>query len=507
MIALVTFSCVKKDSLATSIPENAMMVMRVDVKSMAQKAEYNLFENEKIKASLSLLKTAMDNNSQKKLLDDFLKNPNSFGINLLDNAYFFVLADGMVGVVLAVNDAKKLYDNISTVDPSFSQDIAQKDGSYSFISHTGSYAWNKNRFVAVINSGSFMGMDERTTMVDANSFLNLPKTESFAGAEAYKKFSIEKSDIALFYSMKYYADALEHLSSYGGQNPFMFESIKDAYQNYTYSSVVGSINFEKGKIVSKATILFDTPEIEKQYKELKSYNSSIAGDLNSFISANPIFCVAAHLEGKNIIEDMNTQKLNAIMDSISEEIDFDLYRIINVFNGDIVISLNHINLANDSMPVSASLFAKIDVAALNSLLDSLTVKKPDIKRIGNHFVSDKVFFGFKDDVFYLMTDIDDYQKFIDGGEQNPAMDKLKGQLAFLGGDFKVLKNDILPALAESIYFDIANEGLSLIDTYESKALQGSDTFEFVVNFTSKDKNSLASIFKFIDNTINNIPLY
>ncbi|MDR3327619.1 MAG: DUF4836 family protein [Prevotellaceae bacterium] len=507
MIALATFSCAKKDSLATSIPENAMMVMRVDVKSMAQKAEYSLFENEKIKASLGMLKAAIDNSNQKKLLDNFLKNPNSFGINLLGDAYFFVSADGTGGVVFAVNDAKRLYNNISVIDSGFSRDIIQKDGSYSFISNTGSYAWNKNRFVAVINLGSFVGFGETATMVDANKFLNLSKAESFAGTEAYKKFSLGKNDIAAFYSMKYYMDALEQLSLYSqNQNLFVFEALKGVYQNYAYS-VVGSINFEKGKIVSKATMLFDTPEIEKRYKALKSYNSPITGDLNNFIPANPIFCVAAHLEGKNIIEDINAQKISVIIDSISKEINFDLYRIINVFNGDIVVSLNHIDFTNEDMPVAVSLFAKIDPAALNSLLDSLTAKNADIKRIDNHFVFGECVAGFKGDVFYLMTNDADYQKFIAGGEQNPAMDKLKGQVAFVGGDFKVLKDDILPALAESMYSYIANEGLSLIDTYESKAPQGSDTFEFVVNFTGKDKNSLASIFKFIDNAINNIPLY
>ena len=115
-----------------AIPKDVAMVMKVDLKNLARKANYKLMDNSLIKGSVELMKASV-NDDKKKMIDDFLKDPNSLGVNIIGDMYFFVTADGTMGGVLSVSDSKKLYDNFLKIDPNFKEMIKIDKGDYSFL--------------------------------------------------------------------------------------------------------------------------------------------------------------------------------------------------------------------------------------------------------------------------------------------------------------------------------------------------------------------------------------
>ena len=130
-----------------AIPKDVAMVMKVDLKNLARKANYKLMDNSLIKGSVELMKSTV-NDDKKKMIDDFLKNPNSLGVNIIDDMYFFVTADGTMGGVLSVSDSKKLYDNLLKIDPNFKEMIKIDKGIYSLKTNEAyGIAWDKARLV------------------------------------------------------------------------------------------------------------------------------------------------------------------------------------------------------------------------------------------------------------------------------------------------------------------------------------------------------------------------
>lgn len=519
LCVVTLFSCSKKDSLSMAIPKDVAMVMKVDLKNLARKANYKLMDNSLIKGSVELMKSTV-NDDKKKMIDDFLKNPNSLGVNIIDDMYFFITADGTMGGVLSVSDSKKFYDNLLKIDPNFKEMIKIDKGIYSLKTNEAyGIAWDKARLVVRIYS-RFADETQTNGRTPIESLLQLKKGDSFYGTDNYKKLAEVKNDISFFYSPKEYAKWYQSLSASNfvytrdmddAKREQMDKSILSLMEGIAYN-MIGGCNFENGKIMCSSKIFFDTPEAEAKYNSLKTLNAKIDGELNKYVPSNSILYFAAHLSGKDILADINTLKADGILDYINEDSKFNVRDILLALNGDIIVSLNKVNLSNQQKSAYASLFAKVDTVKIKSVMDSILTKNKEsgvvLVKANNYVTSSGLMFGVQNGIFYITSDSTDYVNFGKGGIPNRQLDKIKGQTFYFGGDMRVLKEELMPVvksegLGLGTYSGLIDEFLGLATTFETHQKDKYNT-TFEVVFADSKTNSLEQIFKFIDKAVNSL---
>ena len=498
--AMMFVSCGKKATLENSIPNDAVMVMRFDVKSMIAKSEYNLFDNQLIKVAVEGMKLALKE-PQKNLLDNFLKDANSFGINIKGDAYLY-MNEQVMGILLSVNDAKKVFENLKTIDPSFEMSITQEKGVYSIGLGGQKIAWDKEKMMFLINYAQYLGVNQEEI-----DYFNLPKSKSIVSDVNYQKFAKTKGDISLYYSMANYANFMKNFANLGGgQDPKvqeMMDKVMTIYENFGGVSVALNCNFEKGKIVASAQTLYATKEDEKRFAEIYDYSGAkLTGEFLKYIPQNPLFLAAMNFDGEKVFAMLEKIGLISFFDEMLTEIDEDMeleldYKaLIKSINGDIMMSFYNGNLTNEAFTAAGSMFVKLkDVAPMQTLID--TINASGIGEVKDMPVP--VDFGIKDDFFYIV---------MKGGlveKENDLVKKIKNQPMFIYGDLSDL-NEILKPLYEKdadlkMFAGIIGKGLTLVETYESKYIDNNKG-EFVINFTDKKENSLKQIFGFIDEIVN-----
>ena len=276
--------------------------------------------------------------------------------------------------------------------------------------------------------------------------------------------------------------------------------------------MIGGCNFENGKIMCSSKIFFDTPEAEAKYNSLKTLNAKIDGELNKYVPSNSILYFAAHLSGKDILADINTLKADGILDYINEDSKFNVRDILLALNGDIIVSLNKVNLSNQQKSVYASLFAKVDTVKIKYVMDSILTENKEsgvvLVKANNYVTSSGLMFGLQNGIFYITSDSTDYVNFGKGGIPNRQLDKIKGQTFYFGGDMRVLKEELMPVvksegLGLGTYSGLIDEFLGLATTFETHQKDKYNT-TFEVVFADSKTNSLEQIFKFIDKAVNSL---
>ena len=495
--AMMFVSCGKKATgLESSIPNDAVMVMRFDIKSMISKADYNLFDNQTFKKFVESENVKMDD-SQKKLFENFKKNPNSFGIDILGNAYFF-MNEQVYGILLAVNDAKKVFENLKSIDKSFENMIAQKSGVYSLNQSGTQISWNNEKMLILFNYSQFLGVNAEDV-----DYFNLPKEKSIVSDVNYQKFVAAKGDISLYYSMSNYQGFMENFANFGNQYETeenakakeMMEKMAALYDNFKGVATILNCNFEKGKVVTSMQTLYATKEVEQKYNELYDYSGAkLSGEFFKYIPENPIFLFSMDFDGEKILAMFEKLGLISLYDELLKEIDenieFDYKALIKSIKGDIMFSAYNLSTKNRNLRVEIAAFAKLsNPDAAKSLLEIINAK------IGKE---NKSFdFGIKDDFFYITEK---------GGlveRENSLTKKINKQPMLLYGDLTGLNESLKPFYESNypMFSSVITKGLTLVETYESKYID-KDNAEIVVNFTDKKQNSLKQIFGFIDEAIN-----
>ncbi len=146
-LMLVVASCGKStDVLEESIPKDAYSVVRVDMKSIIEKSNYNLWENPTVKRAINILKATYDDPKAVKLIEAFEKDANAFGLTLNSEMFVFQ-SSGAYGWILPVNDAKKLKESLIRLKTFPQKEIKEKDGNFVVKRNGFSVAWNDQKMV------------------------------------------------------------------------------------------------------------------------------------------------------------------------------------------------------------------------------------------------------------------------------------------------------------------------------------------------------------------------
>lgn len=523
---LVFFSCQKdaNDKLANVIPADAVYVVNVDMKSLTQKSDYNIFDNITVSRLINLGKAYVGKEEALKLLDTFTKDVNSLGINLKGDSYFYTDYT-TYGLVLGMNDAQKFKKSLLDFSVIKEGDVKEENGIQILpISKYAVVSWNNDVLVVLghLNSYAYYASkDDLPSLEDlAKKYLTQDKAQSILSNPSFATFMKEKKDISFFQSYS----SLNFLEKMQGAG--LPEAIAKEFEALRGAASLAFISFETGEVKVSNKVCFDNPDLEKKYKELiGNLTGTLSGDQLKYMIEKPVFMASANLKGDGIYGYLDKLGLAKEMERSVSTVDSTLTAksIFEHFNGDVSFAFNALTTVKKSYSYSSgevyeydsiepflALFA--DVKDGKQLLDVLVKQVSQVKELTKvtetaYIYEDsgmKVYLGLTADAktLYCTNDESVMAKVNNAsGLKNNFADLTKGNTFVVSGDLVALKSIIEEKTKEDERIQsIFLEAFSLFGSYEYTTTGDfSGKGKWVIN--DKSKNSFAVICNFVDKTL------
>lgn len=529
------WSCKDSSELANAIPADAITVIHIDTKSLLKKADYSPLDNKIIKEALDKEKKTENEKTKKTIaqLEDFLKSPNSVGIDLAGDCYIYVNKE-TTGFIWKMNDADK-FKKMLTKTFNLPEEMIEEENGVSTLSLMGmaNVGWSKDKFLVMVpSSSSYIYGGERP---DYTSLLKKQLTqkadESINANKMFADFSKKQGDISVFSSYDnvagLWSNMIGAMSGMGNANEATaLNGIKDLLKGV---GAAGYISFEKGEVTAENALLYDSPESEKRYADLAAkLSSELKGDYMKYFSEKPILSFAAGIKGEGVYSSLTDMGIIKMIDEYAgselKEKGIDLKSLIANVNGDISISLNGITKVKktdsyeygdyeyESTKAEISFFAELKDAAstMNFLKDRISEAASDSSvvminptTIALAVDGDRFYLGTANNTLYCTNNEAVYNNISTSANvKNDYAAGAAGKTSFFLASLSPLKNIAIDELGKGDVqlTQLITKGIDLLGdftyTTDTKLVgQG----KLIVNDNSA--NSLAVITKYIDSVV------
>ena len=503
VIVLFFSSCAKKNEVGKLIPENAMFVAQVNLKSMGNKLSWKEIQQTEI-----YKKTISDSSMEqwrKKLLED----PSGSGIDF-DEGLIFFTADHDGNKYLAVEGKIKNQSDFDQFNKNFSDGAATKDGDISLLNLKDNrmVGWKGKQFIYIMNPGNkvynlghlkdLMQMPNNNAPTDKSidfsalckNLFSLKTDSSLAKNEKFASLLKETGDIHVYQN----TDAMINNSPAMG----MLGMLKlDAFTKGNSSTY--TINFNNGKIdiSQKLFISKELTDIVQKYM-----GNSIDMDMIKKIPSNNVLGLfASNFKPEGITEMIKLTGVDGMINSYTQPMGFNLDDFSKATNGNWLLAFTDLNIS-DSMrqPEFNYIFAAgIDnKASLQKMLDAA---KKSTSQMGkdsliNYVMNDKLFAQSNHTSFanqYL------------NGNSNTSFDfadKISGHpVAFYFDIHKLLSQfsswDMSKPGRKEMLDQSLNTWNNIIST-GGEFNKGGFIFNTEVNLVNKDRNSLQQLSNYLN---------
>lgn len=488
-------ACSKTSEYTHVIPADASAVISIHPKSLADKAGLNDKENEAAKQKLlEALKSGM-NAATFQQLEKVINNPGESGIDVTSPFYVFSSPSFPYSTVVGkVSNEDNLHASLDIMaKEQITQPVNEADG-YSFTTMNGGLlAFNSSTVMIVTVYGTSQTEKAKEGITN---LLKQTADNSIVKSGAFQKMEKQKSDINFFASMAAIPAPYNRQISMNLPAEINLDEI----------SLVGGLNFEKGRIAMKAE---NYTENETAKALLKKHMESFGKANNTFVKyfpASTLMFINAGIKGDGFYNLISNSKefRNTISIAKADEVK----ELFSSFNGDISAGL--INVTMNSAP---TFLMYADVKNGNAL-DALYKNKKtlglrrgeDIVELGKDEYVYKtrgmnVFFGIKDKQMYATNDELLYKnlgKAVDKSVKDaPYASDMKGKNGFMAINTEaILDLPIVKMLAgfggreAKTYIDLVNKV-----SYLSISLEG-EVAELDLCLKDKDVNALKQIVDF-----------
>lgn len=400
LTVLIVFltACSKTSEYTNVIPADASVVASINLKSLASKAGLNDKENETAKQKvLETLKSGM-NAATFQQLEKVMKNPSESGIDIESPFYVFSSSSfPYPAIVGKVSNEDNLHTSLDVMTKEqICQPVSEADG-YSFTTMNGILlAFNNSTVMIVTVNGTSQTEKAKKGITD---LMKQTADNSIVKCGAFQKMEQQKSDVNFFASMKTIPATYRSQASMGLPAEVKPEDI----------TLVGGLNFEKGKIALKSENYTENDAVKAL---LKKQMESFGKANNTFVKYFPsstlmFFNVGVKGEGLYNLLSENKEFRNTISIAKADEVK----ELFGSFNGDISAGL--INVTRNIAP-TFMLYADVKngnaLEALYKNKQSLGMKRgEDIIQLGKDEYVYKtkgmnIFFGIKDKQMYATND-------------------------------------------------------------------------------------------------------
>ncbi len=273
ILAVCISGCSQKSNEYTNaIPQDAFVVTSFDVNSLIKKS--GLTDRNSILGRLSEEMGTLLGESFNDLKKAFT-HPESLGISFADKAYAAIREDESCVLVLKVSDVKKLKNSFASLESEGMVNGIKESSGITHIDMGGEIfvAFNETTFIVMTSSTHSVG-EGKSYLVQ---LMGQKEEQSLNRDKGFRKMQERKSDLAVFINPKAYTELMRQLPA-------------DAL-SYDLSafSILGGLNFEKGRITMETEVYTEDKNLEKQIKE----NQRANGKLNSaFLEHFPLSTLA-----------------------------------------------------------------------------------------------------------------------------------------------------------------------------------------------------------------------
>lgn len=544
LLSTLFWSCKDSTELTNVIPSDAIVVIHVDTKSLLTKADYKPLDNKLIKETLEKQKDEgrKRTKAMAEKFEEFLKNPNSSGIDLISDCYIYT-GNTSSGIIWGMKDAGKFKETLTKSFNLPEEMIKEEDGISSIdLSSMAKVGWTKEKILIITASANSMyglGSDNGPDLMELlTKQLKQTEKESINSNKAFTQFVKDKKDISVFYSYNNVAGLWSNMASQitGAYDEASASGIAGIFgklgDQVKGVNVAGFVSFEKGEIVAENKFYYDTPEDEKRFTELAGkLTHELKGDQIKLLAEKPLLLASMGVSGEGIysyLADLGiTQLFDDIAGSDLQEMGIDIKSLISNVEGDITFSLNEVKTVMkkqlyddyeyESTEPVFSVFADLkdakstwdlikskvkESAAKKEMPDSTLVEIDENTYSFNMDDDMKGYAGIKGNTIYITNSETIYKNITtatDGKNDFAAL--AKGKTSFIFGNLSSLKSKLTDEFKnDAKAAELAAKGFDLLGDYSfvsDKNMQGKG--KVVINDDSA--NSLAVICKYIDSVI------
>lgn len=519
LTVFVFASCRNSKDPKDAIPADANYVVCVDAQSLITKSEYDIFANPMIQQAIGMYKTTLKDEAAVKLLDGFLSDANSLGINLKSDLYFYTNYK-VYGVAVGINDADKVKDALIKFSLVKEEDIKKDGGIYTVAPESQScVAWNGNKLLLLVDIASAYGNGSEVT--EPLNLVELAKVQLKQGSDksinsnkAFAEFWENKRDISTFFSMKGLDKSLPDLAGLAKATdvtiPFKkFLADIDGVSTGIYTS------FENGEVRFENKYFYDNAEAEKRFKDLLSQLSgNIKGDQLKYIGSDPLFLASANVKGEGAYSYL--EKLGFIellTKELPENVESDkIQKILKDLNGDITFAITSKTASKKQDDIFSDMGSPTpefvffaDISNPSEVIDFIKLQldggemkytefSPSNFKVSSNNVD--VYWGANGNTFFFTNNETVYNSLKTSDLVNNYSEIIKEKSIVMFGDLQVLQS----YMANNVAFQSFGPFLSEFGKYEfasTSDLTGVGRLELA----TKDKNSLAVICKQLDQLI------
>lgn len=392
--ALLTFSsCSKRSEISELIPEDARVVLTIDMQSMGAKGK--LHELEKLSA-INFLKEELNSEDPKiaEFLEKVMKDPKLSGIDFGQQAFFYLsFKDDISGaLLLSLKDKSKFenfLDEIYTIAGEPFNKIEKDKNTLSPIDENLSIAWNSS-FAMIAAYETTLSTDEM--VAQTSKMMNKEQITPLINNKNFLSFTEKKKDFGMWLDYAIYEE-MEEFSSYSDML---------AGLNFEGCYTEMCCYFENDEIKTKATMHL-TDEIKEVYKKMTDGHSKFNTELSDILPEKTLLSGSANMnlsECLNYISGYMNEVLHevGIEDQDITEIQSTLKEIgilVKELGGSVIFNISDIENSGIPLPLTTIAFDIKDKSTTpKDYLADLSIKHGKfIKELNTHYEID--FQGFK----------------------------------------------------------------------------------------------------------------
>lgn len=320
MVVLALCSCTNTD-YQNVIPANASLVVKVDMKSIAEKSD---FKNSKWMKELDGSLGAVVSGKDMKSVKEYVADPMKIGIDFSMPLYFFMMADETMGMTMKVSDEDHVKDFLLLLNK---QGLASKpqekdhwmcgtliDDIY--------YSYDGTTFLML---ASMKGKNTTISRM-ARELTALKESDSFASTEAFGRLNEEEKDVVMYIMS---AQMMESLKMAGGVLP---PSI------YKDVEALASLDFAQGEARIMGKLFAKTKDAQHLIDEANANLKKMNGRYLDKVSDDAAIWIGAGVKGEWLLEKIKENKeLKTMLFATERAVDVE--QMLKAMDGDVSLEL------------------------------------------------------------------------------------------------------------------------------------------------------------------------
>ncbi|MBO4215389.1 MAG: DUF4836 family protein [Bacteroidaceae bacterium] len=326
LMVMALCSCSKTDYQKV-IPANAALVVKVDVKAIAEKSEFSKSKTmQKVEKSLSLVVKDKD----MKRVKDYMEDPMSMGIDFSVPAYVFMVDKETFGLTMKVNDKDDVKDFLQLLNK---QGMASKpqeknERMCGTLLDDFSYTYDGTTFLLLASMNNAGGAKNGKL---AQQLMKLDEKDSFVSTDGFSRLEDEDMDVSAYMNFAVLpADILGFLAEWLPKSVY-----KDIYG-------LASLNFEKGSAQLTSKMFAKTDAAQKVIDEANEHLKKIDGRYLDKVSDDAAMWLGAGVKGDWLLGKMKENKnLNSMLFAVERAIDIE--QMFRAVDGDVSMELSSFN--------------------------------------------------------------------------------------------------------------------------------------------------------------------